>query len=783
VSRIAGPIVILLAGALSTIWVFLVPIFQAPDEPAHFDYAMSIYSAGRLIHLADGKRDWIVSPYTKYLMRTSDFDRIVWRSSMHVPRGYGSTAYFARLDADAPSLQAAQTSSGRISYIVALYPFGFYALEAAWMRVVSLFTGSLATLFFAARLLCVALTMLGLYFNYRTALNLRVPRWTSIALIAAIGFFPLTSLVSSYVQPDNLAYALVSAALFFATELRPGPLRLAPIVALGVSLGLLAITKYQFFISLAIPTALFVLVRVLQSKSAAAPRVFALAATAAPSILLLAIQQLMVNRPISAATAGPTTISLEPLRSVAAAGLGPTLRYVLRTTLAGFTDFFVSGGCAATFWQTIGWVDTPIVIATPSIELWIRGAIALTTIGVAAILIFYFCRNAFRLVAAAGRGHARSTVAVIAGDPVVNSYVCFVALMLALYVLTNNAFGAEGRQWYPYLFAAFLCFVWYAPRALSKRHHEASAILACVLLAYSLTASAFALVDLSRRYYGPQVAHYVTVNPRPSQIAPRQFGMLWPVADAAYHSSTGNVLFSFARGSRLLVVGAAISPDSQVAPSAVAVVVDSRAAQPVLANQYAYMIAEATHSVADGYRAFYSNVATSHLAEGAHTVAAYAAMPSQRRYAVVPPTRLFFVTDRDGQFSTNVTHALERAPIVRGRFVDAGACRSDLLLVSGSVEAEHPADRYSAVWLLVDHRPFPAYYRSSDGSFAGTVPTRLLGLGAHRVTAYAIAANSGRSFRVSQRATLRVAARSSEPKFPSDPPRSCLDPLAQLARS
>jgi len=75
-ANIAAAIVILLAGGLSTVWVFLVPIFQAPDEPAHFDYAASIYTAHRLITLNDGSPDWIVNPYTKYLMRAADFDRI-----------------------------------------------------------------------------------------------------------------------------------------------------------------------------------------------------------------------------------------------------------------------------------------------------------------------------------------------------------------------------------------------------------------------------------------------------------------------------------------------------------------------------------------------------------------------------------------------------------------------------------------------------------------------------------------------------------------------------------
>ncbi len=131
---IGALVAILIAGALSTFWAFYVPIFQAPDEPAHFDYAMSIYQAKRLVRLTDGKPGWLVSPYTNYLLRASDFDRIAWHSSMRAPSGYGTRAYFAEFDAQAPSLTARFPKSDTINYIVPDYPFGFYALEALWMR-------------------------------------------------------------------------------------------------------------------------------------------------------------------------------------------------------------------------------------------------------------------------------------------------------------------------------------------------------------------------------------------------------------------------------------------------------------------------------------------------------------------------------------------------------------------------------------------------------------------------------------------------------------------------
>lgn len=766
-SRIAALAVIFLAGALSAAWAFLVPIFQAPDEPAHFDYAMSIYNAKRLIRLTDGKPDWIVSPSTRYLMDASDFDRIVGKSSMRVPPGYGSGAYFARLNAGAPV--ETPSTRGRISYIAPLYPFGFYALEALWMRMASFLSPSLATLFFAARCLCVLLMMLALYFNYRTALNLGIPRWTSVALIAAIGFFPLTSFVSSYVQPDNLAFALVSAALFFATELRANRVRLSAIAALGVALGFLAVTKYQFFLGVAIAVAPFVAVRVLQQEKRRVARICCALALALPAALLLAVQKWIVDRSALTGAAGPTTITLEPFRNALAGGFGATFHYIVATSVAASVNFFLWGGCAATFWQVIGWVDTPIVIVNPNLESWIRAGIGLVTVGVALAIGFLVARNLLRIASASLRGHAVAAVRLLTADAVFNSYLCFFGIMLALYVLSGNAYGAEGRQWYPFIFVAFLCFVWYAPRVLGRRHRAASALLTGVLLTYSLVAGTYAFADLRARYYGPQTDRYVAVDPPAAAVAPRTFGRLWPLADAAYHVSDGTVRYSYPRGSRLSVVGAAISSDSDVEPSAISVMLDGHTALPVLPNQYAFLIAEATHNVGDGYRAFYASVDTAHLSEGVHIVGAYALLPRRHRFSIIAPVRLFFIAQPDGRLSARALRRLERLPVVGGTMMLAGACRSGLLRIDGRITSAFAA-RYSAVWVRAADRPFPARYDAENGYFEATIPAALISIGSPRVTAYAVSAGSGDVGHLSQSVALR-----------DESPVRCADPLAQLA--
>lgn len=775
IANVAAAIVILLSGALSTAWAFIVPIFQAPDEPAHFDYAISILSAHRLVTLADGPPAWIVSPYTKYLMQASDFERIAWHSSMRVPPGYGTRAYFAGVGNDARRLRVRPGS--RISYIAPLYPFGFYAAEALWLGFISLFGGSIVTLFFAARLLCVFFLMVGLYYNYRTALNLGVPSWIAVAIVAAIGVFPLASFVSSYVQPDNLSYVLVSAALYYASKLRAiAAVALPTIAALGVAIGLLAVTKYQFFLATALPAA-FLLGVTLSRRGSLRIRLAAVAAFIAPTLALLSLQYFFVD----AALHRPHTqghISLGPAAHALALGAIPFARYLAVTAINAFTDFFVAGGSAATYWQVVGWFDTPIVIFDDRAESLIRAAISLATLSVAVVLGFFVVRNMGRLGKAAVRGHARQALGIASSDPVLNSYLLFVAFMFALYVLTNNAFGAEGRHWYPYLFPAFLCFVWYAPRLVFKRGLALPAGLACSLLLYCVVASSYALTDVLHRYYSPPSRGYAALSvPRSTLRRETSDGVLWPVETAEYHVNGADPIFSFPPGARLLVEGSL--KGSGARPSEAGALLDGRITLPVLSGQYQYRVAEAFHSAAAGYTGFFAPIEAKRLAEGPHLVTAFERVQG-RDFRALSPSRLFFVTNGKNALSPSFARVLAKAPVIPGTLSIAGACGTGVVLLTGSVNGENRGS-VDSVWLDVDGVPLPARYTAGDGSFVATVPAPLLTSGQRTVAAFALRSRRLESSRISQEvildATPAQASRNVRLRW-SD---ACNDPLRQLA--
>jgi hypothetical protein len=807
-AHVAATIVILLAGGLSAAWAFIVPIFQAPDEPAHFDYAMSIYSAGHLVRASRGPVDWIVSPYTKYLLRASDFERIAWRSSMRVPFGYGTSVYFSHLNAGAPNLKRPPIENGHVNYIVPSYPFGFYALEASWIKLASIFTGSLTVAFFWGRLLCVFLMMFGLYCNYRTAIRLGIPPWLTVGAVASLGLLPLTTFVSSYIQPDNLVYALVSATLFFASGLSNGDVRARTAIALGLCLGLLSITKYQFFISVSLPTYVLVSAVLWRRQSRAASVWIWTIAILSPTLALLAVQHWVDD---AAHQLAHPVLDAGYLSGEFAMGLMRGVEYITTVTSQAFANCFISGLCAATYWQVFGWFDTPIVIVNWTVESAIRVAISLVSVATAVVLLVSCVKNGLRLLALALRGRARAGLFVFARDPMFNSYLCFLGVMLMLYVLTNNQFGAEGRQLYPFAFAGVLCVVWYAPRVLSKKTHTLSSILTAVMVVYSVVAASFGTVDVVHRYYGPQVAKYVVVPWSIHRMTRGESaGTLRPLETTDYKVETLDFRdsFSLADKVRLRISGTALFPSRDSAAASVAVVVDSRFQVPVLTEQYDLPIAEGSRRRSYAYSDFYAYLATAQSDEGVHTVSAYAQVPGDIRFEKIEPRRVFFLTGDGERFSAEFLQKLRGSTTVEGRITKISLCKGRLsekrgvpavaggsvALVSGWVET---VDAEPLVWFLVDGKPYPARFaderfepvaplatlRPHVTSFVGTIPTRRIGPGIHAIRAFTMSHGLRGLGAIAGAVKFSVSPERGEPRLGAmlpDASKYCFDPLRIL---
>jgi hypothetical protein len=738
VADIAAILAIVGAGLLSSVWVFVVPIFQATDEAAHYDYATGIFAAGHLITHQDRTQAWIATPYARYLLGATDYFRVAFHSSMRAPRGYGSPSYFHHLDASAPTLRP-PIDSGKISYIG--YPFGFYGLVAIVESVVASVTNSLTATFFGARLLCVFLTMIGLYFSYRAALNLSVPRWTAVALVIATGFFPLTTLVSSYVQPDNLSFALAAAALFLATQFERTARPRLTLCCIATVLGALSVTKYQFFVSVAAPVTLVVIFcsrgRVTIGRTIA--RAIALAI---PAIAFLAIQFTIVSSPPWRvrsevhAEFGASQGIFGTITSVFHSGSAIALSYFAQNSLNAFRDFYISGPNSATYWGTVGLWDVPIVIGAPPIAFTLRILISLLSLTVVAIIACRIMSNVARFGRIAARGRGGTALRLAFSDPLFNSYVLFTVLLFGLYAATANIFGAVGRQWYPYNFAAFLFAAWYAPRSFKGFARRLPGVLAAILALYSIVASAYATKAIVNRYYGPEGGSFTAIVPARNEIVTDDaLGTLWTIQGMDFHPLFAKrYRTTFPLGSRLWAGGSAIFPASHKAADTVAVVIDGRLPARVLAGQYNFQIAEATRDLAYGYSGYFAPFNTASLTEGPHVAVAYAKLPDRSTFQTLTPTREFFLTAQGPRFSARFLRALNAVRVNTATSATFRSC-GELLAIVGSTGGIS-SHEMPLVWAEAEGRPYPGTFDERTGRFIAAVPLIDFDPGRHSVSLY-----------------------------------------------
>jgi hypothetical protein len=463
-TRLVLAAIILLSCLLTIRWAFLIPIFQNPDENSHFDYAVSIYSAGRLLNVREPPSDWngpglqtgvewerVTHVFTKYLVEKMDFVRMKYYWDRKVPAGYGTRDYFRVLDAGAPGPAPPPREN---PWLVRGYPAGYYAAAALWMRLTAPNTPS--RLFFSARLFSVPLLAVSLLLCYGVLVKLGLGRWQALALTACVAFFPLTTFVSAAVQPDNLSLPLVLLSVYLALGRR---LRL-----LGLSLALLWWTKYHVGLAATLAAAGY-----LWSEGVSLKRIAAALAT-----------------PIAPALAVQTWVGW---------GAPPANNFLLtRTPLHGiwaaFRDYYLGGDAFRSWFGIFGWMDTSLTIRDDRVQGVVFTLEVLVTLALLAL-------TAFALARAAGR------VRLLLADPLLTFHLLFVAGLFALYVVTDNSFFAQGRHFYPAIVSGFYVGTVYAPKALTGRPGRLlSWGLICLTLAYDVLAQMYAWQTIRVRYYG-----------------------------------------------------------------------------------------------------------------------------------------------------------------------------------------------------------------------------------------------------------------------------------------
>lgn len=494
-----GWLALIVGGAmsLSLVWVFRVPIYQSPDEPAHLDYALCLYHNGGLFHGSYGEpppdrnsdeniftHDYR-HPYTNYLMERTFAGTIAFNSDAKVSPDYGSAAFFERLDRERPS----NPSISQPPHLFRLYPFGYYAVVACWIALLRSIHDSLVFIFFGARILSVVFLGGTLLLVYGSCRLLDQTRRFSLCLTAGIGFFPLTTFISSYIQPDNLGLLLATACFYFSLLARKRPNRLSVWLSLGFVLAVLLITKIHFFAAVFIPIVCLTLGELWHVDLGRRMKVAAATAVMFPSI--------MTGSLFAWTMSGTQFYHPSPLS-------GGILAHIGLWTRRAFRDYYI-GLTHQSFWGTFGWLDTPLVFFNDSITRVIRILLVVLAITLLVLTLVRFTQVARNVTAVIRAGRLALAWRLAFSNPILNSYFLFTIMMFYLYVRMSNGFGAQGRNWLPFLLPFFLTGLLYVPkviRTLAIRRRFAATLMAA-LLSYDLFGSAFALAAIQRRYYAP----------------------------------------------------------------------------------------------------------------------------------------------------------------------------------------------------------------------------------------------------------------------------------------
>jgi hypothetical protein len=491
--RLALGAVVLAAAGQTLLWVFLVPIYQAPDEPEHLDYALAI-NARRGLFLAQNTtfRDLpgAVHPYTFYLGRRARTAEVAFNPSAKMPAGYGTRAFYAALDRDAPPPDALPID--RPSQLAAVYPFGYYALLAGWIELVRGWQDGVVAVFFGARVFSVLLLCTSLLLSYGTARLLNFRPGFCLLVTACLGTFPLTSFVASYVQPDNLSFTLVSLCFYLALRARRDSCGGRSLGLLGLALGGLLVTKLHFWLCVAVPVLAMLAVEIGSLPRARRRWLRALLLLLLPSAALGAAYGWTVR--------GTGNYFLPP------AADSDRLAYLIESFAKAVRDFY-GGSTHKSFWGTFGWLDTPLTFGGPRATAVVGLVLHVFAWAGLALTLWRLRRVAWGLVRVACKGKPRFALRAALSNPVLNSYFVFTALMLYLYVRTDNRIGAQGRNWLPMLLPIFLVGLVYAPKGLPRRLQRACVgVAAAGLLLYGLAGNYCARMTIRERYYAPAYA-------------------------------------------------------------------------------------------------------------------------------------------------------------------------------------------------------------------------------------------------------------------------------------
>jgi hypothetical protein len=491
---------IVVAVFAAALWALYFPVFAAPDEDNHYDYVLTLRSAGRPIFPPEGPPQNDAHPVVRHLLAASGGVALRFDPLARLPEGYGTRAYWRAVDATAPRIAAPWNGDGRISpvpYLVRAYPIGYYAAAAAVVALSDLVApGSVTAEFFAARLFSVGLFAITLVLWWRTFRYLDMPPWAALAVLFASAFTPVMLQTFSSVQPDCLVAALIAAiGLATCSQLKLGPTT-GGVVVLSLLMALLCITKHHYFVAALLPSAAALVVAARMAGINGRSIAFGAAALMLPSIA-----GWLVTSPLMRSTAPGLAlcITAQP-RPPLMLSLLDTLRALPHHAVLYTESALLGGESMRRFWLAFGWYMEPVVLISKRVTTVVLVILGTFTSLIAALTAVELAKT-FRRIAVVWRSRSLLALSFATRNVPAKMFLLYALLLLLALAYTDSSITLQGRYWVPFVPVIWYLAFWIAPRAIAKHTRLARAITIGGVAFTIVIALMFTPQSVAKRYF------------------------------------------------------------------------------------------------------------------------------------------------------------------------------------------------------------------------------------------------------------------------------------------
>lgn len=321
----------------SLIWNIAIPIWQTPDELAHFSYVQSLVEH-KFFPLKEG--NVLVSKETSLATNTLKFNEVVFNSE--------EKFLFNDYEERKALLDSNMEYRGDIESEItsaANYPPLYYMLCSIPYLIFR--NCDLPTLFHSIRFTSTILLVITCYFVYKTAKVLQFNKSLQVASCIFVGFQPMLTMLSASVNPDNLIITLFSIFTYLVIKVitHVNISKLQDIYIMLLVLFLTILTKeYSFVMS---GLVIFFLFYYLYKKK----RIGELNMIKFIPIFVLMIFFVILQLKILSFDTGVKSIAMNTGSSI--------LSFPKFLFSKDYIDRLVSFEFQS-FWGVFGWLDTPI---------------------------------------------------------------------------------------------------------------------------------------------------------------------------------------------------------------------------------------------------------------------------------------------------------------------------------------------------------------------------------------------------------------------------------------